>query len=179
MGHALGEGGVRAASGVIADRPRVVVERLRLDAPEAEGLIAGMLAELRQRYPEDEDADHPNKPRADQFVPPVGVFVLARLDGRPAGCGGVRLLEPGIGEIKRMYVDPKARRSGVGRAVLAALEDEAAQLGYSVLKLETGTRQPEAIALYESAGYLPIPCFDNEEWELSRCYEKLLSATEA
>ena len=164
---------------MIGDPARVTVERSRLDAPDVEGLIAGMLAELRQRYPEDEDADHPNKPRADQFVPPVGVFVLARLDGRPAGCGGVRLLEPGIGEIKRMYVDPPARRSGVGRAVLAALEDEATGLGLAALKLETGTRQPEAIALYESAGYRPIPCFDNEEWELSRCYEKRLPASES
>jgi GNAT superfamily N-acetyltransferase len=152
------------------------VERSRLDDPEVDALIAAMMTELGERYPEEADADHPNKPRAEQFVPPTGVFVLARLDDRPVGCGGVRPLERGIGEIKRMFVDPRVRRSGVGRAVLAALEDEAARLGYTALKLETGTRQPEAIELYESAGYRSIPCFDNEEWELSRCYEKGLGA---
>jgi GNAT superfamily N-acetyltransferase len=65
---------------------------------------------------------------------------------KPAG-------QPGVGEVKRMYVVPTARRRGVSRRLLTGLEARAADLGYERLLLETGTPQPEAIALYESAGW--------------------------
>jgi GNAT superfamily N-acetyltransferase len=71
----------------------------------------------------------------------------------------VRRIEPGVGEIKRMYVCPAARGLGIGRAVLDALEAEARALGLTRLVLETGVRQPEAIALYERVGYARIAAF--------------------
>lgn len=102
--------------------------------------------------------------------------MLARLTGEPVGCGGVRPLRggpPGVAEIKRMYTAPSARRRGVSRAILARLEREAAALGYHRLQLETGVRQPEAIRLYESAGYDRVAGFGQYEGdELSVCFAK-------
>src|SRR5262249_22242160 len=79
--------------------------------------------------------------------------------GEPVGCGALRRIEPGVGEIKRMYVAPSARGRGVGRLILDGLEAEAARLGLHRILLETGPRQPEAIALYCRAGYREIPLF--------------------
>ena len=81
-------------------------------------------------------------------------FVIARSDEGALGCGAFRPLGPGQVEIKRMFVRPEARRLGVGRAILGALEAEACRQGATSGRLETGVRQPEAIALYEQAGWV-------------------------
>jgi putative acetyltransferase len=95
--------------------------------------------------------------------------------GTPLGCGGLRPMEPGAAELKRMYTRPEARNRGVARAILERLEAEARDCGIGVLRLETGASQPEAQRLYESAGYQPIPCFGAYAAEpLSRCYERRL-----
>ena len=76
-------------------------------------------------------------------------------------------------EVKRMYVAPGARRLGIGRRILAELERLAARFDYRVMRLETGIRQPEAIALYESCGFHRIPPFDQYVGNpISVCYEK-------
>lgn len=135
----------------------LVVERADILSGEARRLIEALNAELSSRYPE-AGATHfrldPN-----EVTPGRGAFLVARRAGRPVGCGAVRRIEAGIGEVKRMYVSPEARSGGVGRAVLAALETEARALGLVRLVLETGRRQPEAIALYERAGFARIPAF--------------------
>jgi GNAT superfamily N-acetyltransferase len=83
-----------------------------------------------------------------------------------------------MGEIKRMYVEPDARGKGVGRTILRSLEQRARESRYTALRLETGARQPEAIALYESEGYLPIePYGFYRDSPLSRCFEKHLDAS--
>jgi GNAT superfamily N-acetyltransferase len=152
----------------------------RFDDPEA--------AELRQRLDQDHDerygphedpemgsGDH-RPPTADDFHAPGGLFVVARLDGRSVGCGGVRSLEGTIAEIKRMYVDPAARRRGIGRRILARLEDAAREAGYRTARLETGLARPEAIALYDAAGYQRIPPFgEYRDDPLSVCFEKRLA----
>ena len=79
--------------------------------------------------------------------------VVAYRDGTPAGCGAFKEFEPGTVEIKRMYVQPTHRQQGVAQAVLGELEKWAAELGYTTTVLETGKRQPEAIALYQRSGY--------------------------
>ncbi len=107
------------------------------------------------------------------LLSPETTFIVARLDGQPAGCGALRPLERGVGEIKRMYTTPWARGNGVALAVLAALEEQARRRGYSTLRLETGDRQLAALRLYERAGYQPIPCYGRyAERSWSRCFEK-------
>jgi GNAT superfamily N-acetyltransferase len=94
--------------------------------------------------------------RAVMFEPPLGAFVIAR-DGDDAVAGGVglRRIQPDddTGEVKRLWVDPGRRQGGLGRALMAALEDEARRMGLAALDLATGERQPEAMALYEATGW--------------------------
>jgi GNAT superfamily N-acetyltransferase len=94
-----------------------------------------------------------------QFAPPLGIFVLGWDGDQPLACGGARLITSELGELKRMYVAPAARRRGIARALLAHLENEARTLGATHLRLEVGIRQPEALTLYPSAAYLPIEPF--------------------
>lgn len=106
-----------------------------------------------------------------------GRMIRARLEGTLVGCGAVRTIEPGVGEIKRMFVDPAVRGRKIGAAILDQLELAAAGLGLDLVKLETGIHQPEAIAMYRRAGYDPI-----EPWgeyvvsaTTSRCFAKSLN----
>jgi GNAT superfamily N-acetyltransferase len=94
-----------------------------------------------------------------EFAPPHGLFLVAEADGTPAGCGGWRVHRPGVVELKRMYVEPGFRRSGLARRLLDALEETAARAGHRRMLLNSGERQPEALALYARAGYTPVPGF--------------------
>jgi GNAT superfamily N-acetyltransferase len=135
----------------------VTVEPTRLDHPETEALVGALLDELRDRYGEEDEDD---QPAVLEFAGPAGgTFLLARVEGRPVGCGGLRRHTDDVAELKRMYVVPSERRSGVARVLLSALEAHAMRLGYRSIVLETGVGQPEAIGLYESSGYRRIPNF--------------------
>jgi len=102
-------------------------------------------------------------------------YVAAYLDGHPVGCGGIQPLEPGVGEVKRMYVRPLYRGQGLSRLILAALEEHAVERGYHTLRLETGDHLTVANALYSGAGYVQIPRFGNyTDSPTSICYEKSL-----
>lgn len=150
------------------------IEAADIDSPVGAPLVRAQWRELMARYgvPETTTDDL----AADHLAPPDGVFVVA-WDGTAAvGCGGVRRHDDTTGEIKRMYVTPDARRRGVSRAVLRALEVRARALGYTRLVLETGTKQPEAIALYESEGYVQIEGYGYyRDAPQSRCYGKALA----
>ena len=128
-----------------------------LDATVVLSLILALNAELAQRYPE-EGANH-FRLDPEEVGPGRGAFLVAYVDGKPVGCGAVRINEPGVGEIKRMFVIPEFRGKGVAGAVLDSLLDEGRKLGAHKLVLETGSRQPEAIALYRRAGFIEIPRF--------------------
>jgi GNAT superfamily N-acetyltransferase len=91
-----------------------------------------------------------------EFSPPLGRFLVAEVDGVPAGCGGWRAQGDGVVELKRMYVEPAFRRRGIAALVLAELERSAAAAGHRHLLLNSGDRQPEALALYARAGYTPV-----------------------
>ncbi|GAA4747341.1 GNAT family N-acetyltransferase [Modestobacter marinus] len=91
-----------------------------------------------------------------EFSPPQGLFLVAEVDGVPAGCGGWRAHGHGVAELKRMYVEPGFRRRGLAALVLAELERTAAAAGHQQLLLNSGDRQPEALALYDRAGYTPV-----------------------
>lgn len=146
-------------------------------SPIARQLMAALTQELEGRYPKDLTVDVTRMPELHN-VSGAGVqFVVAWLDGQPIGCGALRPIDGTTIEVKRMYVSPEARGRGIARHILEKLESLAAAAGYTVTRLETGIRQPEAIALYEKTGYLPIPCYgvyaQNPE---SQCYEKVLKA---
>jgi putative acetyltransferase len=86
-------------------------------------------------------------------------FYVARIDGVAVGSGAIVRHADGVAEIKRMFVTPASRGRGLGRRILAALETEARQSGITCLRLETGTRQPEAVALYRAMGFREVPPF--------------------
>ena len=96
-----------------------------------------------------------------ELLGPDDRLLVGRIEGVPVACGAVRALEPGIGEIKRMYVVPDRRGRGLGRRLLEALEVEAAAMGFARLRLDTGDRQTAAIELYRSAGYRPIAPYND------------------
>jgi GNAT superfamily N-acetyltransferase len=95
---------------------------------------------------------------AAMFEPPGGIFLVARSDDtqRPVAGVGVRSVGPALGEVKRLWVDPGWRGQGLGRRLMSALEDAARALGLVALQLGTGDRQPEAVGLYESSGWLRL-----------------------
>lgn len=121
---------------------------------------AALILELNELL---DDLYHPDENHfrldAEEVGGDRGVFILARVDGRPAGCGALRLTADGRSEVKRMYVRPGTRGQGVGRVILNRLEEHARRLGATGMLLEMGDRQPEARALYESVGFAPVPCW--------------------
>jgi putative acetyltransferase len=105
----------------------------------------------------------------------AALFLLATVDGEPVGCCAVQPLDGGECELKRMYVVPGARGAGLGHRLMTEAEWLAVRLGFARIKLETGVRQPEAIAVYERAGFSRIPNYPPyDRWDMSRCYAKSL-----
>jgi putative acetyltransferase len=151
--------------------PVLRIETVPFDHPEATALREAQRVELAARYGTPDSEPGPPPTAADTTV-----FLLARDPHAAAvGCGALRELEPHAGEVKRMYVVPQLRRSGVASALLTALEAEAARRGWTHLRLETGTEQPDAMAFYERHGYRRIPNFGHYAGStLSVCYERVL-----
>ncbi|CAN5159959.1 hypothetical protein BH20ACT16_BH20ACT16_02360 [soil metagenome] len=92
----------------------------------------------------------------DEMVAPDGAFLVGYEDGRPIAIGGLRRLDETVCEIKRMYVVPDARSRGAGRALLAALENVARELGYACARLDSGPKQRHSRVLFADAGYVEI-----------------------
>jgi ribosomal protein S18 acetylase RimI-like enzyme len=157
----------------------VVIGPERYDSEDAATLIDALSAELDRRYGAEDDAGQGWRAEVGpaDVTPPAGVFLVARVDGEAVGCGAVKRHADGVGEVKRMYVAPAGRRRGLGRILLAELEHHAASLGYRVLRLETGEAQPEAMALYESAGFRRIPNYGRyADDPRTASYDKALTA---
>lgn len=139
----------------LAEPTTLVLTPTPFDDPVSAALIEAVQRVYVARYGgRDETPVHPS-----EFAPPRGLFLVGRLSGEPVACGGWRIVEPGLAELKRMYVASGFRGRGLSRILLAALEDSARNVGISRLRLETGHRQPEAIALYETSGYTRIEKF--------------------
>ena len=132
----------------------VVISEERPDSADAAGLIAELDSILEPLYPQESRHGY----SVDKLLREAVAFFVVRVDGAPAGCGGVKVVGAEYGEIKRMYVRPPFR----GR-------------GLNVLRLETGIHQMEAIRLYERFGFERIKPFEPyREDPVSRCYEKRL-----
>ena len=138
--------------------------RFELSDPEewpASGLLAAMRAELNDTYESASRLDNPPLTPA-ELRPPGGAYLVGYEGHDAMAGGGLRDLGGGVAEIKRMYVRPDARSRGVAAALLAALEAEAASLGYAVTRLDTGPKQVHAQHLYRRAGYVEVaPYNDN------------------
>lgn len=136
-------------------------------------LRSAQRAELTERYgtPDSEPGVAPSASDITAF------FVAYDDAGEAIGCGGLRRIDDEHGEVKRMFVKPGNRGSGVSTAILRHLEAVAAELGWSRLVLETGDQQPDAIRFYQREGYSRIPLFGHYvDSELSLCFEKVLVA---
>ena len=139
----------------------VEIVRVGYGHPDAARLIEEVQAEYVVRYGGRDET--PLDPL--MFEPPEGSFFVGYLDGEPVVTGAWRRLDvPALGatrtaEVKRMYVVPAARGRGLARLMLTQVEADAAAYGAEATVLETGLAQPEAIALYESSGYVPIAPF--------------------
>ncbi len=135
-------------------------ERRDPEEPAAAELLADMRAELNDVYETFSRLDNPPLSPA-ELRPPGGVYLVGYDAGEAVAGGGLRHLDEGVAEIKRMYVRPAARSHGVARDLLQALEDAAASLGYAATRLDTGPKQVHAGALYRSAGYVEVPPYND------------------
>jgi putative acetyltransferase len=137
-----------------------------LDSADARRLIGELDEHLNSLYPPEDNFTE---------LPTADAFLIARVDDVAVGCGAVRFLDAETAEVKRMYVGPLARGSGVGRQLLDELESFARERGARRLVLETGPLQPEALALYERAGFVTTPCWgEYAHGNNSICFEKQL-----
>jgi GNAT superfamily N-acetyltransferase len=127
--------------------------------PPANDLLAAMVAEMSELYG-DIEGDHMPSAKPADFAPPAGAFLVGYHEGEPVCAGGIKRIAPDAAEIKRMYVVPAARRRGVARMLLGALEDAARERGYRFVRLDTGPLQRHAMALYASEGYTEIGNFN-------------------
>ncbi|MGZ9221230.1 MAG: GNAT family N-acetyltransferase [Anaerolineales bacterium] len=149
-----------------------IISRERPDTPDAISLITELEAHLEPLYPSESRHGF----SVDKLLAEDVAFFLLRVNGTPAGCGGIKLAGSEYGEIKRMYVRPQFRGSGFGKSMLNHLAEYAHSQDITLLRLETGIHQREAIALYERMGFYRIPPFGPySDDPLSRCYEKRLT----
>jgi GNAT superfamily N-acetyltransferase/DNA-binding transcriptional ArsR family regulator len=135
-------------------------------------LVHAQWAELSARYGEpDPEPSSIRDPSA--FVAPTGAFMVLRVAGEAAGCGGFCRYEDATAELKAIYVSPLQRGHGYSRFIVEALEARAVGLGYRAVRLETGDAQPEAIALYTRLGYSRIPRYGMyRDSPRSVCFER-------
>ncbi|MCC3275486.1 MULTISPECIES: GNAT family N-acetyltransferase [unclassified Arthrobacter] len=153
--------------------PHLRIREVPWTNPVGADLREAQQAELDARY--GSTAHDPHPPGAADSA----VFLVAyeRSTGQPLGCGGLRRVDSVTAEIKRVYVLPYARGSGVATAVLAALEARAKQMGYAVLTAEAGSAQPDGRRFYENGGYKVVPNFGAYLGsDGSTCYSKTIGA---
>ncbi|MFE3182473.1 GNAT family N-acetyltransferase [Streptomyces violascens] len=157
------------------------IHQLGYDHPDAVKLNDQVQLEYAERYGDEGDITPLD---AAMFLPPRSLYLIAYdAEGRPVATGGWRSQDAneenyhdGDAELKRMYVVPEARGLGLARRILAALEADARAAGRTRMVLETGIKQPEAIALYASTGYEPCEKFGHyRTYDTSRCFAKPLT----
>src|SRR5690348_4267725 len=130
---------------------------------EAQHCLDQYFEEIHARFSGGFDRDKDGSALQD-FRPPRGCMLVARLFAEPVGCGALRTLGPGIGEIKRMWISPRTRGLGLGRRLLAGLERAAKSRRMRAIRLDTNESLTEALALYRSAGYREIARFNDNPY---------------
>ncbi|MGW1405117.1 bifunctional helix-turn-helix transcriptional regulator/GNAT family N-acetyltransferase [Streptomyces sp. NPDC002403] len=142
----------------------VALDTVDPDRPDARHCLRSYFAEMQDRFETGFDPARSLLPDAGELRPPHGLFLVARLHGRPVGCAGLKLPAGAPAEIKRMWVDPRTRGLGLGRRFLAELEARAARHGYDVLRLDTNKALTDAIGLYHSCGFREVSAFNDEPY---------------
>ena len=132
-----------------------IVAAERPDSPDAAQLITELEAVLAPLYPQASRHGY----SIDKLLRQGVAFFVTRVDGAPAGCGGVQVFGADYAEVKRMFVRPPYRGQGLGRLMLAHLADYSRAQAVGVLRLETGIHQIEAIHLYERFGFRRVGPF--------------------
>jgi len=128
--------------------------------PDAKRMLAGYFAEIRKRF----GFDVSGQANAEDMDPPGGRFLVAYEGDEPVASGGIRTWEPGVCEIKRMFVAASARRHGHGRQLLEALEGAARDAGFRRIVLDTLGSHVEANTLYDGSGYERIPAYNENPY---------------
>lgn len=134
------------------------------DSGDARFCLESYYAELARRFPAGFDPLAGNNFDPAEMTPPKGWFVVARLDGEPVGCGALKRLEDGVGEVKRVWTSPSARGLGVASRIMDRLEAQAAEAGFTILRLDTNGTLKEAQAMYAKRGYRPIPRYNDNPY---------------
>jgi GNAT superfamily N-acetyltransferase len=141
------------------------IEPVPATSVEARVLVALYVAEIAATLPDGFDPAASVSADPGELSPPHGVFLVVRAeDGNAVGCGGVKLLDPATAEVKRMWLDPAARGQGSGRALLAALEDAARELGATTACLDTNGVLTAAIDLYRKAGWQQVEAYNDNRY---------------
>ena len=142
----------------------VTIEAADPACVDARACIEAYLRELEARFDSGFDPTRSVSANPEELVPPAGLFLLARLDGRPLGCGALKVTGRKLGEIKRMWVVPDARGLGVAQRLLDALEQRAVDMGLTRVRLDTNRALKEAHALYVRNGYREIPRYNDNPY---------------
>ena len=149
------------ANAFARDRVRIIQADPRSD--DALYCLGEYYSELARRFERGFDVSLSRDPEAEAMKPPKGAFLMAMSDGLPLGCVG---LKGGAeyGEVKRLWIAPAARRMGLSRAMMDAVEAEARALGLPLLRLDTNSALPEAVALYRATGWTEIPRYNDDPY---------------
>jgi GNAT superfamily N-acetyltransferase len=144
-------------------------ETVRIDeespnSPDAQYCLAEYFGELSRRFSSGFDPSKSLSPSLDEFLPPDGTFLVARLKGEPVGCGGFKRNSADAAYLKRMWIAPSARGLGLGKRLLSALEGHARSRGYRKAQLETNESLTEARQLYRKCGYREVAPFNDEHY---------------
>jgi DNA-binding MarR family transcriptional regulator/GNAT superfamily N-acetyltransferase len=135
-----------------------------VDAVDAGWCLNEYFKELAERFEAGFDPGKGGVAEDDDMRPPGGVFLVARLDGRPIGCGGYKQLDETYGEIKRVWTAPSARGLGVARKIVRRLEETARESGLKALRLDTNKALKEAQAFYRREGYYEIARYSDNPY---------------
>src|SRR5579862_6326585 len=147
--------------------PATDAVELTMESPEGADALACVAAyfhEIGARIAGGFDPGVGPSPSPTDMAPPHGAFFVARLAGTPVGCGGLKTLAPGIGEVKRVWTSPKARGRGVARAIMTALEGQARAMGLRAVRLDTNKALIEARAFYVGLGYREVARYNDNPY---------------
>jgi GNAT superfamily N-acetyltransferase len=153
----------------------ISIEAEPFTSPDGVVMSERYAEELTRRFDGGYDPTRGLPATDDDLGPPWGLFLIARLDAVPVGCGGFKRMAPDTAEVKHLWVAPEHRGLGVARRLLEALEDAAVRAGYRRMVLDTSRHLTEAVALYHRSGYVEIAPYNQNEYA-HHWFEKHLSA---